>query len=673
MTPRQPHPVLSPAQPSWRFDAGAALLLTIAIVAAYQQVWHAGFIWDDDAHVTRSGLRSLHGLWKIWFEPGATQQYYPLLSSAFWIEHRLWADSALGYHLVNVVQHAGAAFLLYLVLKRLAVPGALLGAALFAVHPVCVESVAWISEQKNTLSAVFYLSSALVYLRFDRERRPGGYTLATGLFVLALLSKTVTATLPAALLVVFWWKRGRLSLRTDVLPLVPWLALGAGAGAVTAWMERAHVGASSGATGLDDAGRLLVAGRAIGFYLGKLLWPVDLTFIYPRWSLNPRAVGQALFPAAALAGLAALWAARRRSRAPLAVALLYVGTLFPALGFINLFPFIYSFVADHFQYLAAALLLSGLAATVTLASRSLPLWAKSTGALAVVTLLSVLTWKQCRMYRDAETLWTATIARNPSCWMAYNNLAAEQLENGRITEAMALIRLGLDLAPRNVEAHVTLADALKAAGRWDEALAEYHRALEIEPHSVVAHVNLGATLLLLGRPNEAAAHFQAAVETKPDLASAHTNLGDAFLQVGRGDEAIEQYILALRYDPDDADAEANLGTALAQRGRPDEALSHFRRALEIRPGFALARIDLGNVLVQSGRFNEAISEYTRALENDPRSSAAHNNLGYALLQNGRPGDAAAHFRIALKLEPKNDGARRNLADALARLGLPGEP
>ncbi|HEY4988216.1 MAG TPA: tetratricopeptide repeat protein, partial [Opitutaceae bacterium] len=586
MTPNHPQPVVKPARAPWRGDAGAALLLAIAIFAAYQRVWNAGFIWDDDAHVTQPGLRSLRGLWRIWSEPGATQQYYPLLSTAFWIEHRLWGDAALGYHGVNVALHAGAAFLLYRVLVRLAVPGALFGAALFAVHPVCVESVAWISEQKNTLSAVFYLSAALAYFHFDRERRPWSYALATGLFGLALLSKTVTATLPAALLVVLWWKQGRLSFRNDVLPLMPWLAMGAGAGAMTTWMEGSHVGASSAATGLDAVGRVLVAGRAPWFYVGKLLWPVNLTFVYPRWNLDPHAVGQCLFPAAALAMLGALWAARGRSRAPLAVGLLYVGTLFPALGFINLFPFIYSFVADHFQYLAAAILLSGLAAVLTLVSRSLPRGARAAAALGAVVALSVLTWRQCRMYQDAETLWTATLARNPSCWMAYNNLAAEQLEKGRIAEAMANIHIGLELAPRNVEAHVTLGDALKGTGRWDEALAEYHRALEIEAHSVVAHVNLGAALLSMGRANEAASHFQAALETKPDLGTAHTDLGDAYLQLGRADDAIAQYALALGDNPDDAEAHANLGTTLAQRGRADEALPHLRRALEIRPGFA---------------------------------------------------------------------------------------
>src|SRR5580692_4775719 len=193
------------------FPGAVALALPVAAAAAYWPALMGGLIWDDDGHVTRPDLRPLHGLRRIWFEPGATQQYYPLLHSAFWAEHRLWGDSVLGYHLLNAGLHAGAAWLLLAVLRVLSFPAPRLAAAIFALHPVCVESVAWISEQKNTLSAVLYLLSALAFLRFDATRRRPLYSWALGLFVLALLTKTVTATLPAALLVVLWWKRGKLS------------------------------------------------------------------------------------------------------------------------------------------------------------------------------------------------------------------------------------------------------------------------------------------------------------------------------------------------------------------------------------------------------------------------------------------------------------------------------
>ncbi len=645
-----------------------AVLAAVTLVA-YQRVWHAGFIWDDDAHVTRPGLQSLHGLWRIWFEPGATQQYYPVLHSAFWMEHRAWSDAAAGYHIANVLLHTCAACLLFRVLWRLAVPGAFLGAFLFAVHPVCVESVAWVSEQKNTLSAVFYLLAALAYLAYDRERRPRFYCAGLALFVVAVLSKSVTATLPAALLVVLWWKRGRLSRRRDVLPLLPWLALGAGAGCMTAWMERTYVGASGAGYALGPAGRLLVAGRALWFYAWTLLHPMGLTFVYPRWDIDARAASQYLYPAAAAAAFAALAMMRKFSRGPLAVALLFAGTLLPALGFVNIFPFIYSFVADHFQYLAAAMALSGAAAAYATVTRHL----SRTGRLAAgvsasvaVAALAALTWRQCAMYADPETLWRTTLARNPAAWMARNNLASDLLERGRVDEAIAEARAALASAPRNAEAYVTLGDAQGRQGRQGEALGNYQRALEIEPTNAIAHNNLGNALLEAGRVNEAVDHYRKALATRPDFAKAHANLADAFLRTGRLDDSVSEYTRALELDPSDARANVNLGTALAQRGRTSEAIAHFQRALEISPRFSIAHTNLGNVLLQAGRRDEALMHYEKALELDPASSAAQNNLGYALLAGGQLDQAVAHFRSALALDPANAGAQRNLADALAR-------
>ncbi len=326
------------------------LLLTLVV---YWPALNGSLLWDDDAHLTRAKLQSIDGLRRIWFQMGATQQYYPLLHSAFWLEHRLWGDSVLGYHLINVVWHMLAVTLVYAILTRLKICGALLAAAIFAVHPVMVESVAWITEQKNTLSAVFYLSSMLVYLKFDQSRRPTNYCLAVVLFVLGLLTKTVTATLPAALLVIFWWQRGKLSWRRDVLPLLPFFAVGAVAGLLTAWVERTQIGATGSDFELSFLARCALAGRVIWFYLGKLFWPANLIFIYPRWTIDPTQAWQWIFSAAALALTIALFILHKRWRAPLAGWLLFCGTLFPVLGFLNVYPFVFSFVADHFQYLAS--------------------------------------------------------------------------------------------------------------------------------------------------------------------------------------------------------------------------------------------------------------------------------------------------------------------------------
>jgi protein O-mannosyl-transferase len=295
--PREvPNLVVSWFSRSRNWLLAAALAATVFL--AYRPAWQGALIWDDDAHVTRPELQSWHGLYRIWFDLKATQQYYPLLHSAFWIESRLWGRDTLGYHLVNIFLHITAAILVAVILRRLAIPGAYLAAAIFALHPVNVESVAWITELKNTLSTVFYLSAALVYLGFDHRRRASLYAGALGLFVLGLLSKTTTATLPAALLVVFWWQRGRLSWRRDVLPLIPFFVLGAAAGLFTAWVERVIGGAQGADFNFTIVERCLIGGRAVWFYLSKLFWPVNLTFIYPRWHVSQGVWWQYLFPLA---------------------------------------------------------------------------------------------------------------------------------------------------------------------------------------------------------------------------------------------------------------------------------------------------------------------------------------------------------------------------------------
>ncbi len=296
----------------WEWLFLAALMA--ALFAIYQPAWQGGLLWDDDKHITLPGLQSWQGLWCIWFEVGATLQYYPVLHSAFWLEHRLWGDAMLGYHLVNILLHAAATFMVALVLRRLAVPGALLAAAIFALHPIQAESVAWITEQKNTLSAVFYLGAMLVYLRFDQTRKTSLYWWALGLFLLAILSKTVTATLPGALLVIFWWQRGRLSWRKDVLPLVPLFLLGAGGGMITTWWELTLNRCVGPAFQFTPVERLLIAGRAIWFHLWKLCWPVKLTFIYPRWQMDSAAWWQYLFPLGVMALVVGCWLLRRRTR-----------------------------------------------------------------------------------------------------------------------------------------------------------------------------------------------------------------------------------------------------------------------------------------------------------------------------------------------------------------------
>src|ERR1051326_8157510 len=444
-----------------------AVLLYATTFIAYWPSLHGGLVWDDIAHITRPELQSLRGLGRIWFEVGATQQYYPLLHSAFWVEHRLWGDNTFWYHVLNVALHATDACLFALILSELSVSGAWIGAFIFALHPVSVESVAWISEQKNTLSALFYLSAMLLYLRRDEHNQKGGYPLTRAYFIslacfaAAILTKSVTATLPAALLVILWWKRGSLSWNRDVLPLVPWFAIGMGGGLVTAWVERRFLGAVGNGFAFSAVQRSLIAGRAVWFYLSKLLWPHDLMFIYPRWDVRESIWWQYLFPAGVIVLFVAAWLIRSKSRTPLAAALFFVGSLFPALGFVNVYPFIFSFVADHFQYLPS---MGVIALAAALCRKK---WLR-VGAIVTAGIFAILTWINCAKYVDVETLYQTTIRQNETCWMCYNNLGVIRLSQNQLPEAKGNFEAALQIRPKYSEALYNLANVLISMNRTEE-------------------------------------------------------------------------------------------------------------------------------------------------------------------------------------------------------------
>ena len=567
----------------------AAILLLVLL--AYQPVWHAGFVWDDNFYVTENpALRSVDGLRKIW--TGETIQYYPLAFTSFWTEYHLWKLQPLGYHLVNLALHALNAVLLWRVLQRLTLPGAWLAAAIFAIHPVTVESVAWVTERKNVLSLMFYLLAALAFFRFRplaADKSPGSkdwrlYWLSVALFGCAVLSKTVTCSLPAVLLLVIWWKAERITTR-DVLLTAPMFVIGLTLASVTMHMER-RAGAGGSEWMLSPIERCLVAGHALWFYAGKLVWPHSLTFIYPRWHIDGRIASQYAFPVAALMVIAALWSLRSRiGRGPLVAVLFFAGTLVPALGFFDIYPFLYSFVADHFQYVACIGLIALAVGAGSMLLRRVGGNARGVAIAISVALLAALgaaTYSQARNYRDLETLWRDTLSKNPDCWMADNNLAIIVFKEGKAKEAISLCDRALQLKPDDPDILNTLAGALIQAGRFQDAIGYCQRAVQVAPRDSRAYNNLGLALDRLGRGEEAIASFDQALLLNPNDATARRNL---------------------------AAAANNLAWTLAtEGGDPGHALLLAKRACALTDNRVAAYMDtLAAAYASDGRFPDAIT------------------------------------------------------------------
>lgn len=680
--------------------AGAALVALT--VLAYLPALRAGFVWDDDAYVTQNAtLRTVDGLARIWLVPGSVPQYYPLTFTSFWIEHRLHGDAAAPYHLTNVLLHALNALLVWRVLRRLAIPGAWLAAAVFALHPVHVESVAWITERKNVLSGAAYLAALLAALRIadapTRSPRPAEAALVVLLFGAALLAKTVTCTLPVALLVILWWRRGTVE-RRAVVATLPLFALGAALALVTVWMERTHVGARGALFALGPLDRVLIAGRALWFYVATLAWPHPLSFVYPRWTVDPAVWWQWLFPLAAVAALAALWLARGRiGRAPFAAALGFAATLAPALGFVDVYPMRYTFVADHYQYLASLFVIVPVAALLTTTAPRLGTAAPALAALLLV-VLAALTWQRTLVYADEETLWRDVIAKNPSGSMAYVNLGLWLHQHGRSAEGLAALQAAQRLEPGDAEVEGDLGVVLAALGRPTDALVHLEEAVRRAPQSALARSNLGNALAAAGRAADAEAQYREAVRLRPGYADAHNNLANVLAQQGRLDEALTHYRAAIAADPGYVDAHYDLAVVAARAGRSDEALAEFAATVALAPGHAEARrglgaalaargdvagaiphlaeaarlqprraeaqYQLGAALAAAGRTDEAVAAYRRALDLRPDLADVHNDLGIALAARGDGAGAVREFREAVRLAPDHAEARDNLAAAL---------
>jgi Flp pilus assembly protein TadD len=654
------------------------VLIALVTVAAYLPALRGEFIWDDEAYISdNKSITESRWFSKIWTDYRATPQYYPLVFTSFWIEYRLWGAHTLGYHLVNLALHIASAILLGRLAHRLAIPGAWIAAAIFAVHPVNVETVAWINERKNVLSGLFYFLSLTAYSRFgalDHDAPPvkrnwNWYGLSLVFFVCALLSKTVTASLPAVILVIIWWRRGRWT-RTDLAALAPMFVLGASMGLVTAWVERHHVGVAPDDVGLSVVGRLLLAGRVPWFYLSKLLWPAGLTFTYPRWHIDAVQTWQFAFPLALVAVFALLWSQRGRvGRGPLAAALCFVGTLAPALGIFNVFMFRFTFVADHLQYLASVFLIVLFAAIAAQALRRLRPAVATTAIAAMLLALAGLTHAQAGLYQGTISLYTDTIKKNPAAWMTHGNLGSFLARAGRNAEALSHYHEALRIKPDQERIYYNMGVAYRQLGRTADAEAAYARAVRIRPDYPEAQLNLGCLLFDENRPEEAARHLDLAIRADPLRPTSYYNLANALMALGRLEEARLNFRQAIRLKPDYWEAWVNDGGAAWEQGKFDEAVAIHREVLRREPRCVQALVNLGSMLVHYGKGDEGVMLLREAVRISPADIDARIRLTRALIKGGRVDEARAEVLELSRLRP-GDPEVRKLQDEVSAARRP---
>ena len=668
-----------------RREALVALVLCLLAAVFYlpAMLW-GGFVWDDFIWYQSRAILEWSGLGTIWSWPSRIekeQHYWPLTYTTFWLEHKIWGLEPAGYHVVNVLLHLLNTLLVWRLLLRLAVPGAWVAAAVFAVHPLHVESVAWVIERKDVLSGLFYLAALLVWLRFLEQPRPWRYGLALLLFAAGLLSKSIVVTLPAALLIIQWWKEGRITVR-DLRRVAPFFLVAA---VLTALDLYSH---GSRHVPLDYSlpERMLIASRALWFYAYKLAWPADLAVIYPRWNISlgdPRAW---LYLAAAAALAATLWLLRRRiGRGPLAGALFFAVTLSPVLGFVNYSYMMYSLVADRFQYLAGIGILVVLAGAGAHGASRLPgrlKWGATGLAAVVLALLGTATWRQSVIYRDGVALFSHVASLNPDAWSGHYNLSTSAMRAGLLETAMDAARTAVEKRPDDARAYAVLGSALIRTERLAEAEEILRRAVEIDPGHKGIRRAMAEMLRKQARREEALEVYRALLEIDPRYALAHAFMGDILLQLHRYGEAVESLSQALSLvraapslGPDLPTAESLhvlLGKALRELGRTRVAEAHFRRALALDPYNMDALEHVAASHFGRKRYRKALELYRRQLEINASKASTHANIGAALFYLDRAEEAIRSLERALELDPTLETARSNLEQMRKAVGTAGE-
>jgi tetratricopeptide (TPR) repeat protein len=661
-----------------------ALLLIVATLAVYWPVRNCDYLYYDDPTYTTSNPHVRRGLtldglgWA--FGVGYASNWHPLTWVSHMVDAELFGSGPMGPHVVNVVLHAADAVLLFWVLRGMT--GAhwrsAFVAGLFALHPLHVESVAWVSERKDVLSTLFWFLTMLWYGRYVEAVRSGGgrkglwYGLAVGSYALGLMSKPMLVTVPFVLLLLDYWPLRRTEgagakawLRL-VWEKAPFLALSAASCLLTLLAQRRALGSL---TRFPLSARLANAAVSYARYLGKAFWPSNLALPYPypqHWPAGEVLIALILLVAVSVA----VWWLGRKAAFLAAGWLWFLGTLIPVIGIVQVGN---QAMADRYAYVP----LVGLFIAVAWGAGMLVIrWRLSkvaaVAAALVLAACAARTVDQLRYWRNSETLFGHTLGLTPFNPAARDNLGYYLYDHGRWAEAIQVFQKELEMDPSDYVAYDDLGFCYSNEGRLDEAMKNYHRALEIHPDDPNALNNLGTAFTRRGRLSEAIQCFEAALRLNPEYADARNNLGVVLDEAGRTAEAIGQYRQVLRLAPDDAHAHNNLANALVGQGRVDEAISHYRQALELDPKLTQAWNNLGWMLAERGRIADAIACYGSALEVKPEDATLHRNLGSILLRAGRNEEALRALAEAARLDPIDPEAHLMLGEALSRLGRRGE-
>ena len=635
------------ALPAWKSWLPKVLLIVAVTLWIYWPSLEGGFVWDDVWYITTNTLlRDTSGLWKLWFEPGSWTEYYPLEETVQWLQWHCWGDEPLGYHLTNVALHVLNAILVWRLLDKFGLRFAWLGGLIFAVHPAQVESVAWMVELKNTLSLPFFLLAMCSWIDYEERHKESDYWRALGLFLIAMLCKITMTAFPFVILLYAWWRRGRIGWG-DLKASAPFFAVSLILGYLTVWAdhrydEMGHNPAE--AIFLDGfSSQVLVAGHVLTFYFSRAFVPIDYLPAYPKW--QPDAFSPwSYLPWLVLAGAAyGMWTARKTwGRHALLGVGFFVLLLTPFLGFLPLKYMSFTWVMDHFLYIPMIGLIGlGVAALGDLETRFLPNRSYVTGAITIaIALMALESHIFANLFINDETLWTYALDRDPTSWLAQNNVGADLARRGEYERALGHYREVLRLNPGYSDGHYNLAEALDKMGDPAGAQEEYREALKLNPGDGKLYLGLAQSLVRSGNRAAALEQFEQAIKSFPDFAPLRYNLGSILLQSGKLPEAIEQLQVAVKLDPSLAQAHENLGTALAQSGHLPGAIAQFEAAVRIELSYLIARDNLALALAQSGRIPEATDQFQQVLLIDPNNAAARDGL--AQLQRAQAGVPVSH-------------------------------